>query len=185
MPATARRVERSRLANLYVAVAVAGHNELTRFTNRSEHMDVHLRAVAATDMVNDLVYVIGECILRMRTLVQFGQYVTRDLENAAPATIEAQATVGFPLDLVTELVFVTRVCRIENLELLVGVAENQRSNVFIQIGAARIAAVLVTKGTAGLRIDGRMPGRITETIRTNDRITVVNLDGALTRKRRP
>src|SRR5260221_14480383 len=70
-----------------------------------------------------------------------------------------QGNVVLPFNFVSEVILVARIRRIPGVELLVGVPERDRPDGRVQLGAARIAPVLVPEAAAGDRIDRRGPGR--------------------------
>src|SRR5690606_37717516 len=62
-----------------------------------------------------------------------------------------------------------------DVELLVRVAERDRPDLAVQLGAARVAAVLVAEAAARDRVDGRVPGRVELAVRADHGVAVVDL----------
>ena len=148
-----------------------------------EHGDVHLGAVVALDVVDQLVHVVRERVLRVRALVELGQHVAVFREDGRPGAPELHVEVVLPLHLVAEVVLVPRVRRIGDGQHLVGVAERQAVGVAVEVGAVRIAPVLVAEAAAA-RAGRRVPGRIHLPIRAQDRVGVVLLLGAAVERAR-
>ncbi len=138
-----------------------------------------LGPVVATDVVCQLVKVVGESVLRVGALVDLGEEVTGDSDiNPAVAHDFLQLDSVLPLDLVADMILMPLTIRIPGVERLVGDAEGDRTGGRVEIAAAWVAAVLVAEPATGLGIDRRMPGGIQLAVGTHHRIAVVDLLGA-------
>src|SRR3989475_5561428 len=112
-----------------------------------------------TTLFRSLVQVVGERVLRMRSLVQLGEYVAADVEQrVGGGAAEVHLHPVLPLDLVAEVVLVAWVRRIVGVELLVGVPEGDRPDRGVQRRAARIAPMIVPERATGDGIHRRGPG---------------------------
>ena len=78
-----------------------------------------------------------------------------------------------------EVVLVTGVRGVIDVELLVGVSEGDRPDLRVQRRPAGVAAVIVPERAPGNRIDRRVPRRIELAIRTDHGVAVVHLGGAV------
>ena len=154
--------------------AVAAAIELAGRPDRRQHRDVHLGAIGAADVVDQLVQVVGERVLGVRALMQLREDVAGHGEHRIRGgTAEMHRDPVLPLDLVPEMILVPRRERIVDVELLVRVSEGDRPDLAIQRRAARIATMVVSEGAAGHRIDRRMPRGIKLVIGPDDRVRVV------------
>ena len=85
---------------------IAGANEFAGRADGRQHRHVHLGAVAAVDVIDQLVQVVRERVLRVGALVQLGQHVALDREDRRPGARELKFHVVLPLDLVAEMILV-------------------------------------------------------------------------------
>ena len=78
-------------------VAVAGADELARRADGGQHGDRASRAPSvASDVVDQLVDVVGERVLRVGALVQLGQHVALDREDGRAGAPELELDVVLP-----------------------------------------------------------------------------------------
>jgi hypothetical protein len=137
-------------------------------------------------MINKLVHVIGERVARVRALMQLGEHIAANAQDGVATAIKVKVDTVFPLDFVTDVIFMAAHVRVIDVELLICVAERQITHIMVKRGAARVPTVLVTERAAGRGIHRRMPCRIRETIRSNRRIAVMLFPRArVIRTRRP
>ena len=115
-----------------------------------------LGAVVATDVVRQLVQVVGESVLRVGALVDLGQEVTGDSDiNPAVAHDFLQLDAVLPLDLVADMVLMPLAVRIPGVERLVGDAEGDLTGGRVEIacrwgrGHARGRSVQPVWGSIG------------------------------------
>ncbi len=141
---------------------------------------MHLGPVGAADVIDQLVQVVGERVLRMRALMQLGQHVAVHVEHRVRGVAaEMHRHIVLPLDLVPEVILVSGGQRIVDIELFVGVPKRDRADFPVERRAARVAAMIVAEGTAGHGIDRGMPRRVALVIGSHDRIGVVLRRGAV------
>ncbi len=157
-------------------LVVARADELARRADRRHKRQVRLRAVITPDVIDHLVQVVRERILRVRPLVELHQDVAGDLENRRrDRGLDLHADVVLPVDLVPHMVFAPGIGRVPCLERLVRDAERHVTNDLIEIRPARVAAVLVAERAAAGRIDRWMPRRIELAVGTDHGKRVVLL----------
>ena len=173
-------VERRRRADGDVHVVVARLDHFARRADGGHDGHADGGAAGAVHVVHQLVQVVGEGVLGVRALVELGEHVAADLQHrAGHAVAEVELHVVLPLDLVADMVLVPHAGRIPDGQLLVGVAERDGAGAAVQVGAARVAPVLVTEAAPGGRVHRRVPGRVELPVRSHDRVAVVNVRGAV------
>src|SRR5580765_7795811 len=157
----------------------AGAAELAGSAERHHQGRMDLGPVVTSDVVRQLVKVVGESVLRVGALMDLGEEVTGD-SHIHPAVAHGFLQVDsiLPLDLVADVVLMPLAIRIPGVERLVGDAEGDRTGGRVEIAAAWVAAVLVPEPATGLGIDRRMPGGIQLAVGTHHRIAIVDLPGA-------
>ena len=105
-------------------------------------------AVLAPSVIDQLVEIVGEGVLRVGALVQLEQDVADRRRSRGARARQRQHDVVLPLHLVTDVVFVPRVGGILERPHLVGVTEGEPVEVGVEIRAGRIPAVLVPEVAA-------------------------------------
>ncbi len=170
----------------HVHVAFARADELTRVSHVREELEVDLRPVGAARVKCHLVLRLNEPAAPGGALVELDHDVTRDREQRVPHVSgpDAHGHVVLPFHLEARV-------RREEVSRFVGQSERNEPDVFEQIGAPRVTAVLVSERAARFLVDRRMPGGVELSVRTDDGVLVVDLLGAgvelagLPRRERP
>ena len=135
---------------------------------------MHLGAIGATKVIDQLVQIVGESVFRVRALMQLHQNVTAHREEGIRRiAAEVHRDVVLPLDFVPEVVLVPRGEGIVDIELLVRIAKRDIPHLAIERRASGVPAVVVTERTPRHRIDWWVPGRIAFMVGADDRVGVV------------
>src|SRR6185369_14585185 len=146
---------------LDVGALVAGADELAGSAERHHQGRMDLGPVVTSDVVRQLVKVVGESVLRVGALMDLGEEVTGDSHiHPAVAHDFLQVDSILPLDLVADMVLMPLIIRIPGVERLVGDPEGDRTRGGVEIAAAWVATELVAEPATGLGIDRRMPSGI-------------------------
>ena len=133
---------------------------------------MHFGPLVAAEMVDQLMQVVGEGVLRVGALMQLEQDVADGAAGPRAIARQGELEIVLPFDLVAHMVFIPRVGGIREREHFAGVSEGKPGEVIVEIGVAGIAAVLVPEATAA-GTGRRVPGGVGLSVRAQHGVRVV------------